>query len=216
MKPSHVAAAVCLFSSLTFAQEFRGTITGVVTDASGGHVVGAKIAAVQSGTGSRTQTTSDSTGQYTIPFLNPGKYDVSAQMPGFKEFVRKDLSLDAGDHLQIDIKLEVGDASQTVDVTADSPLLNTENASTGQTITTKEVEEMPLNGRTPLMLSQLAIGVIATGTPTLVHPFDAGGPSAVSIGGTPSQTSEILMNGAPTPPGTAAWPITRPWKPCSK
>jgi hypothetical protein len=82
-------------------------------------------------------------------------------------------------------------------VTADVPLLNTDNASTGQAITTKEVEDIPLNGGNPGMLAQFAMGVVSTGTPTLVHPFDAGGPSAISIGGTPSQTSELLVNGAP-------------------
>ena len=72
-------------------------------------------------------------------------------------------------------------------VSADVPLLNTDNASIGQAITTKQIEDMPLNGRTPLMLAELAIGVTPTASPTLVHPFDLGGPAAFSVAGTPSQ-----------------------------
>jgi hypothetical protein len=76
-------------------------------------------------------------------------------------------------------------------------LLNTDNASIGQAITTKQVEDIPLNGRTPLMLAVLAIGVTPTAAPTLVHPFDLGAPAAFSIAGTPSQASEILLDGVP-------------------
>jgi len=118
-------------------------------------------------------------------------------MQGFKEFVRKDVNVGAGDHPVIDIRLEVGDTSQSVEVTADVSMLNTENATTGQAISTKEVEDLPLNGGTPLMVAQYAIGVIATGTPTLVHPFDLGAPAAFSVGGAASQTNELLVNGVP-------------------
>ena len=67
----------------------------------------------------------------------------------------------------------------------------------GQAITTKQVEDMPVNGRNPAMLAQFAIGVVPTGTPTLVHPFDSGGPAAFSISGSASQTNELLMDGSP-------------------
>ena len=66
-----------------------------------------------------------------------------------------------------------------------------------QTITTRQVEDFPLNGRTPMMLAQLAIGVIATGAPSLVHPFDNSAAAAWSIAGTAAQTSELLIDGAP-------------------
>jgi hypothetical protein len=105
--------------------------------------------------------------------------------------------LGAGDHPVIDIALEIGNAAETISVTADAPLINSENASVGQAITTKEVEDLPLNGGTPLVLASLAIGVVATGQPSLIHPFDSGGAAGWSIGGSPSQTNEILVNGSP-------------------
>lgn len=197
MKRSYVAVLVIFLPLAAFGQEFRGAISGVVTDPTNAPVVGVKISATEVRTATRTQTVSNSAGQYTIPFLAPGQYEIAAQVQGFKEFVRKDMNLGAGDHPVIDIHLELGDTSQSVEVTADVPLLNTENATTGEAITTRQVEDIPLNGRTPLMLAELAIGVVSTTTPTLVHPFDLGSPAAFSVAGTPSQTSELLMDGVP-------------------
>jgi hypothetical protein len=197
MKFSLVAVAVVLLPVAAVCQEFRGAISGAVVDPTGAAVPNVSITAVEIRTGSRSQTASDSAGQYTIPFLAPGFYEISVKTPGFKEFVRKGLQLASSDHPLIDIRLEVGDTSQSVEVTADAPLVDSENSSTGQTITTKQVEDLPLNGRNPMMLAQLALGVIATGNPTLVHPFDNGAAAAFSIGGTAAQTSEILLDGSP-------------------
>jgi hypothetical protein len=194
---SRVAGIVLLTSIACFGQESRGTISGAVTDPSGAAIAGAKVIATEVRTGTKVQTVSESTGQYTLPFLSSGDYTVSATMQGFKEFVRKGIQVGAGDHVAIDVRLEVGDTATSVEVTGDAPLLNTENASQGQAITTHEVEDMPLNGGTPAMLSQFALGVIPTSNPTLVHPFDVVGPAAISIGGTPSQTSELLLDGVP-------------------
>ena len=195
---------ICYVAILGFAlalslpgQEFRGAISGAITDATGGTIAGAKVTVTETHTNTKVDTVSESSGQYTAPFLLPGDYDITARMSGFKEYIRKGVHVGAGEHPVIDIRLEVGDTATSVEVTADVTLLNTENASTGQAITTKQVEDIPLNGGTPAMLQQLAIGVIATGTPTLVHPFDLGGPSAFSIAGTPSQVSEILVDGVP-------------------
>jgi len=186
-----------LFSIGARAQEFRGTISGSVSDQSGAKIAGASVTATEVRTGTRTATVADASGQYTIPFLAPGLYQIEVQMSGFGSFVRKGIQLSSSDHPVVDVILQVGTLNQAVEVTADVPLINTENSSTGQTITTQQVEEIPLNGRNPMMLTQLAIGVVATGNPTLVHPFDNGAAAAWSIGGTPSQTSEILINGSP-------------------
>ena len=189
--------AISILPTVLYAQEFRGTISGLVTDPTGGGVPNVRVIATETRTGTKTQTTTNGDGQYTLPFLLPGDYEISAQVEGFKGFVRKGIHLSSGDHAVIDIRLEVGAVTQSVEITASIPLVNTENASTGQTITTKQVEDLPLDGRTPMMLAQLAIGVIATSNPSLVHPFDNNGGAAWSIGGTPSQTSEILLDGSP-------------------
>jgi hypothetical protein len=192
-----VLALFAIFSLSLPAQEFRGTFSGLITDPTGAPLPGAKVTVTEIHTGTKNQTVADSAGQYTAPFLLPGDYNIAAESPSFKQFVRQNVHLGAGDHTVIDMQLEVGDASQSVSVSADAPLLTSENASVGQAITTKEVEELPLNGRTPMVLASLSLGVIGTGQPGLIHPFDAGGAAGWSIGGGYAQTSEILVDGSP-------------------
>jgi hypothetical protein len=192
-----IVASILLCVGRGWAQESRATISGAVYDASGASIAGAKITVTEVRTGVNTLSTSDGAGHYTVPFLPPGDYQVHAEMTGFKSFVRSGIHLAAGEQPIIDITLEVGQVSQTVEVREEAPLIDYANSAMGQTITTKQVEDFPLNGRNPIMVAQLAIGVIATGNPTLVHPFDNGAGAAWSIGGTPSQTSELLMDGAP-------------------
>lgn len=129
-----------------FAQEFRGAISGTVTDPSGAPIPGAKITVTETRTSTKNQAVSDNSGKYNVLFLLSGDYDIAVQSQGFKDYIRKALHIGAGDHPVIDVKLDIGDAAQTVEVTADVPLVNSENASVGQAITTKEVEDMPLNG----------------------------------------------------------------------
>ncbi len=199
MKRRLVAAilfAILAFST-AFSQDLRGTLSGIVSDATASPVAGAKITVSETHTGSKVQLETDNTGRYSALSLLPGDYEISAQFEGFKEFIRKGVHLGAGEHPVIDITLQLGDAAQSVSVTADAPLINSENASVGQAITTKEVENLPLNGGTPLVLASLAIGVLATGQPSLIHPFDSGAAAGWSIGGNPGQTNEILINGSP-------------------
>src|SRR4051794_32515719 len=127
MKRSFVAALVFLLPFALSAQEFRGTINGTVTDVTGAQIADAKVTVTEVNTNSKTQTVSDSSGHYTAPFLLPGDYDVSGAATGFKEAIRKGIHVGAGDHTVIDIKLDVGDAAQTIEVTADVPLINSEN-----------------------------------------------------------------------------------------
>jgi hypothetical protein len=197
MKSCLVAAVAMLMTLAVWGQETRGTISGALVDSSGAGIPGVKVIATETRTGTKASTVSDTAGQYTIPFLAPGNYEVSAEASGFKKAIRSGLDLGSGGHPVVDLHLEVGDTAQSVEVAGDVPLLNTENASTGQTITTRQVEDFPLNGRTPMMLAQLAIGVIATGAPSLVHPFDNSAAAAWSIAGTAAQTSELLIDGAP-------------------
>jgi hypothetical protein len=209
MKLSLVAALTALLAASAFSQEFRGTISGRIVDAAGGTVAHVKVAAVEKATNTKIETTTDASGQYNLPFLAPGQYDVTFEAAGFRTAVRQAIDLASGEHPIVDVQLVVGDISQKVDVTDEAPMVNAENASTGQSITARQVEDLPLNGRTPLMLAQLSMGVISTTQPSLVHPFDAAAPSALSIGGLPSQTSELLLDGSPD----ATWDLRLAYSP---
>jgi hypothetical protein len=190
--------APCLALAATLmAQEYRGTFSGSVTDAQGAAIPNAKIVVTETRTGTKSSTVSGPTGSYTIPFLALGTYDIDAEASGFKKFSQKGLHLSAGENPVIDIHLEVGSISEEVTVTMEAPLLVTSSPSLGQVITTAEVEDVPVNGRTPMMLDNLAMGVVSTFEPGPVRPFDNSAPNSISIGGAPSTHNEVLMDGAP-------------------
>jgi hypothetical protein len=91
----------------------------------------------------------------------------------------------------------VGRQSEAVTVTADASLLSTATASVGQVIGTQQIENLPMNGRTPLTLAQLSFGVTPSSDPRFTRPFDNGGPSGFSMGGGQSQSNELLLDGTP-------------------
>ncbi len=194
---ARLAMAVLVLPLALLAQEFRGTISGMITDPTGAMVAGAKVTVTETNTGTRIPTVSGATGEYTVPFLLPGDYDIEVQMQGFKAITRRGVHVGAGDHPVIDIRLDVGDVATTVEVTEDASLLTTDTSTLGQAITTKEVAELPINGRTPMMAAALALGVVGYAQPTLVHPFDSGAAAGWSVGGAYQQTSELLVNGSP-------------------
>jgi hypothetical protein len=191
-----LAGALMAPSSL-LAQVSSSTVSGSVVDTTGAVIPDAKVVATNNATNVKTVSVTDSSGQYTLPFLPPGSYTVEVDAPQFKHYRQSQLNLSAGDHPNIDVHLELGGADEVIQVTADAPLLGTADASNGQVVTTKQVESLPLNGRTPMVLTQYTAGVVSTTTPGAVHAYDNSAVSAFSIGGLPNKTSEILMDGAP-------------------
>ncbi|MCX6630544.1 MAG: carboxypeptidase-like regulatory domain-containing protein, partial [Candidatus Solibacter sp.] len=139
----------CLLSLLAIAfcasaQEFRGTLMGRVTDPSGLAVPNVKIVVLKTDTNARSETISGPDGNYTAPLLAPGAYEVTAEAPGFKKYQHAGIQVGTNERIAEDIQLQVGSASESVTVTADAPLLNAVTASSGQVITTHEVENLPM------------------------------------------------------------------------
>ncbi len=186
-----------LFPLLAPAQEFRGTLSGHVIDPQQSSIPNAKILAVENETGAKFQTVSNTDGTYVLPFLPPGPYTVSAEAPGFKKYVNRNIRITTNEREQIDIHLEVGTIDQSVTVSAEGSMLETATASTGQVINTRQIENMPINGRAPLTLAQLAFGVTPNSDPKFSRPFDNAGPSGFSMGGAPNQSNELLIDGSP-------------------
>ncbi|MCC6540321.1 MAG: TonB-dependent receptor [Bryobacterales bacterium] len=193
-------AFLCLVAS-AFAQEYRATLSGRITDPQGAVVPGVKIVAVQVETAAKFETVSGQDGLYTIPFLPPAAYRVTAEAAGFKKYDRTGVQLGANERVGLDIEMIVGQLTETIEVNAEAPMLNTASASTGQVINTRQIENMPLSGRTPLALAQLAFGVTPTDDPRFTRPFDNAGPSGFSMGGAPGRSNELLIDGAPDTTG---------------
>jgi hypothetical protein len=191
-------------------QEFRGTITGKVIDPSGAAVPKVEIEARNADTSVSTTARSDDAGVYTIPFLLPGTYRVTATAAGFKHAVREGVEVHVGDRVQADLKLEVGATSDSVTVTTESEQLRTATASMGQTINTTETRDLPIMGRNTYMLADLTTGMYSALNTTsqasgFGRPYD-GASAQMSSEGIGSQY-QIMLNGVPNAPeerGSAA------------
>ena len=182
---------------LVWTQEFRSTLSGRVTDPTGAAIPGAKITALSTETGARAETTTGAEGEYTLPFLAPGAFRITAETQGFKRYTQEGVQIGTNTRVTVDIKLEVGSQSESVTISSDAPLLTTATSSVGQVITSSQIENMPMNGRTPLTLAQLAYGVVPSSDPRFTRPFDNGGPAGFSMGGGQGQANELLLDGAP-------------------
>ncbi len=163
---SAVARALCLLA-LTFglapsavAQSVSGTILGTVTDSTGAIVAGAKVTIVNEGTGLTRVLTADSNGEYTAPALPTGHYTVTSEMTGFKTVALSNIELGVDQRVRINIKHEVGAMTESVSVTADTPLIQTSSSELGTTVGSTQIEALPLNGRNFVSLTRSIPGVL--------------------------------------------------------
>lgn len=154
-----MATLLVVFSSLASAQESRAAILGRVTDPSGSVVVGATIVVTNVGTNVSTRVSTNEAGLYEAPFLLPGEYQITAELTGFKKYERRGITLSVNSRVSIDVQMEVGGVSETISVTAQSPLLETTSASSGVVVENRRVMELPLGYNNPMQMSSLAPGM---------------------------------------------------------
>jgi hypothetical protein len=141
-----------------FAQLSTADIVGTVRDSSGAVVINANVTLLRLETHQSTKVSTDSLGSFAFTSLVPGHYSVRVQAAGFKIVTIPDLAVEAGDRARADATLPVGESSQTVEVVAQTPLLQTDNATVSSTITDTAVQDLPLNGRNFIQLVQLVPG----------------------------------------------------------
>ncbi len=165
------------------AQDTRGTIAGTVTDPQGAVVVGANVVVANTGTGVSTRLVTNETGYYEAPLLIPGSYSVTAEMAGFKKLVRSGVTLTLSEQLRIDLRMEVGQAAESVTVSAEAPMLDTSSVTTGRSITHREVMDLPVLGNNVSMLARVAPGVQVPGTTQFLVQGQVGGGSGYSMPG---------------------------------
>ena len=154
--------ALVTFGWQAFAQTSAG-LKGVITDSSGAVVPAAEIVVTNLDNGARRQAVTNDTGDYDIPLLPPGRYTIVGRKPGFKQATREDLRLELNQIAQIDFTLTAGEVSETVEVQASAPLLESNTSSVGHVIETKAVSDLPLNGRNFAQLAILGPGVTGVG-----------------------------------------------------
>lgn len=150
-------------AALLYGQGNTGNILGTVTDPSGAVVPGTKVVLTNSRTGVSVETASDNGGNYLFNFLAPGAYRVEAEVAGFKKFSRENILLETGRQLRIDVPLETGAVTETVNVAAQTPLLETETGTLSATIENRQVISLPTIGRNPQDFRLLVPGVVIRG-----------------------------------------------------
>ena len=148
-----------LIASSARAQLGTATISGNVTDSSGATVAGAAVVALNAANGFRRQTTSSQSGQYSLPGLTPGAYSVNVELAGFRRAGLSEITLQVDQNVQINVVLEVGQVTETVEITAQAPLIDSQSAALGAVVDTQKILALPLNGRNFLQLARLVPGV---------------------------------------------------------
>lgn len=195
-KSLQLFAIVSLLAGGAGAQDPRGSIAGTVSDSTGAIIPDAAVEVTNKAMGTRLSVKTNSAGLYTAPYLIPGIYQVTAELQGFKKYVRDGLEVRVNDRLQVDIRMEIGTAEQSVTVTGETPLLNTESASMGTVVDGRRVAELPIPHGNPMFLIGLAAGVSFTRDPRLDRPFEPTHIVGYTMDGTRANRSDVTIDGA--------------------
>src|SRR5438477_4879727 len=192
-------------------QSTYGAVTGSVTDPSGAAITDAKVTLTNLGTAeTRTQPT-NADGLYSFVNLIPGNYKIDIEKPGFKHITRTPIVVEVQQSAKIDVTLPIGQANETVEVTSETPLLQSETSSLGQVVEQRKANELPLNGRNIYNLITLSPGAVAQGgsggTPVGQNPFSWGN---YQVGGSFGNESAEYLDGQPLNIGYINLPIVIP------
>jgi len=195
-----VAAAFLAITttSQVFAQAITGTIVGTVRDASGAVVAQAKIAAKNTSTGQELNAVSGSEGNYTIPNMSPGAYDVSAKMPGFNTSMAPHIAVEIEQTTRVDFKLDPGNTSEVVTVTGVAPLVQSTTSDLGHVVDSRQMEALPLNGRLFEQLVTIVPGAIQAGWSDFAENPSAAGaltPTQAVVNGLPWSGNYYMVDG---------------------
>ncbi len=174
------------------AQVFSGSLTGVVTDASSAVIPGAHVTLTDEEKGFKFAAITDSAGRFVLRNLAPGTYGLEVSAPGMRTYSQPGINLAVGQNAQSDVKLEVAGTTELVKVTAVAPLLQTQDASTGQIVNQKFINDLPLTSRSVFNLAELAPGVTQAAGGSFG--LNAGATNFVSNGGRNSE-ADIVMDG---------------------
>lgn len=185
LRRASLILAVALFAGAvsSYAQEFRGSITGTVTDPNGAVVAGATVTVRSAATNIANTVSTNDSGAYTVPFLSPGLYTVSATGNGFKTSSRENVQVNVDDRLTVDFKLEIGTSAE-VNILADNELLDRGTVSIGTAISQRQIEELPLAEGAPYTLATQAPGIVYTGDPNFQGPTANGNLAGFRSNGT--------------------------------
>src|SRR5438067_7041836 len=178
-----------------------GSISGVIRDASGAVIPGAMVTVTNPATNFVRAAISNEAGVYNFPVLQPGVYNIKVELPGFRTITQNDVELQIQQSARLDFTLQVGEVSQTVEVSGTAALIATENATVGTVIENRRIVDMPLNGRNFLQLVALSPNVSYGFTDSTIAGNRQGGARAqqnISVSGQRSEFNHFTLDGVGT------------------
>ena len=180
-----------------FAQESRGTILGRVVDDAGAVMPGVEVKAANVSTNVAAAAVTNSAGSYNIPFLLPGNYRVTAEITGFKKFVRDGVEVRVSESVELNIAMQVGAVTESVETRADTAQLDTTSPSLGQVIDQRRVQELPIFSGNASELTLLAPGVVNATDMRLRKAAFNNAPSQITTDGNGQYNNEFTIDGVP-------------------
>jgi len=188
-------AALLPLCLLAQAPDPRGNIVGRVTDPTGAVIPGAEVRVTNAATGVAAATKTNASGNFFLPYLLPGTYTLTVELTGFKKFVREGVQVRVNDRVELNLELQVGSVSESVEVTAETPLLQTAEATLGQVVDERRITELPLFAGNAMDLVHLAPGTV-NGTDMRLRkaPFNAA-PSQFSTDGSGNNGNVFTIDG---------------------
>lgn len=178
------------------AQDFRGAITGTVTDSTGAVLPGVTVEVRNVDTNVATTTVTDERGAYQVRYLNAGTYNVQAQLEGLQTVRRNGINVRVGDSIPIDFRMEQGSISEVMVVTASAPIIDSTTGVTGAVIDSNQIEQLPLGDGTAYMLTRLAPGVSDSSDLHFSRPMDNGNLAGITANGVQGG-NDFTLDGAP-------------------
>ena len=180
-------------ASALLAQSATGQITGTVRDATGAVIAGVTVNLASQLTGVTRKTTTNETGVYSFPLLPVSVYSVTVDQKGFRSAKRSDINLNVDQVVRVDLELQVGEVTETVEVKESAVSIDSETAAVGQVIAQKQVTQLPLNGRNFLQLLFLGNGAVQTSGEQ--GSMRQGQGDAISINGSRPTSNNYLLDG---------------------
>ncbi|HWS90050.1 MAG TPA: TonB-dependent receptor [Pyrinomonadaceae bacterium] len=193
------AAALLLLMTFVMAgaQESRGSLTGTVTDPNGAALPGATVEIRNVETNVANTATTNEEGSYSFPPLNPGRYTLTVTAQGFSNTTRENIEIRVSERITLDVPLSLTGVGETVTTIASAPVLESGQVTTGTTVTTRQIAELPLIDGSPYQLATLAPGISYTGNPSVGYSPTSNGNLAAFRANGATGANQVTLDGSP-------------------
>jgi hypothetical protein len=192
---STAAAVLVLVAANCIAQEVSAGITGHVADPTGASIVGAKVNAKDLDRGTDWPTTTNDDGIYAFPRVPPGRYELRVEAPGFKSWVNPNVALEVNQRARVDVTMQVGTQSESISVTGEAPVLQTDTTQVGSVIDARTASNTPLISRNPVALTLLTAGVTTPDPASFNNGQRSTGGGRPYVNGNREESNNFLLDG---------------------